>query len=913
MPPVWWRRPRTEGTSIRGHKGNFKAMGRILTDRGTQRLFRNQWLPKLLALFTQDSDSGFKRLRGSELTLLFEGNWTHCSTCKSVHRPLPGGEHCLDCGSTDVRRMNPSTDPVFLARKGFYRKPVMQALDTPPREPLALVAAEHTAQLNAPQNEDVFSKAEENELLFQDIEFDERSKRSTAIDVLSSTTTMEVGIDIGALSGVALRNMPPSRANYQQRSGRAGRRGNAVATVVAFGSADSHDEHYFTEPDDMIRGDVVDPRLTLDNPEIVRRHIRAFLLQNYHQARLPEVDPSQRHDLFAVLGTVSEFRSGTSILNRDDFAIWLSENEDQLRQRVSSWIPEELSPDDRRVLLDEMADDCLQAVDEAIRPTSEKADSSGTDKDETQTEDASEEGEELPQQASNPGKLLDRLLYCGKLPRYAFPTDVATFHVFDLDRSSRFRPIMRFAPQQGLPVALTQYAPSKQVWISGKCYTSGAIYSLNPDERFAAWEARRIYMECSECGFAKTYPMTEVSRNDTRDCEACGAGETFGPGRYWIRPPGFAHPVDVPEVTSPDDVPETSYATRAKLSMGTPDEEAGWVNVNQHVRVLRSRQHLLVSNTGPRKDGYTYCTSCGRIEASTDPSPTLVGPHRKPFPDDDANLICEGISPTRHIVLGTDFITDIALFSLHVAPPLSLSPGHTSTTVALRTVSEALANAACRLLEIEPGEIMAEFRPALTSGGKTGLEAEIFLYDTLPGGGGFSSQLADRGSELFDLALKLMETCPENCDLSCYRCLRSFKNKFEHVLLDRHVGTELLKYLLTGEHPEFDPARLNSSSKLLYNDLLRQSSTDVQFTSDVVVYASAKTLRAPILAETASGREFIIALSGPLTPDYPSDKNLTDLLANGDAVSLIVENELLVRRNLPAASRNVLLKIERGK
>src|SRR6266478_20328 len=97
-----------------------------------------------------------------------------------------------------------------------------------------------------------------------------------------------------------------------------------------------HDEDYFAQPDGMIRGDVVDPKLTLDNKEITRRHIRAFLLQNYHQDRLPEVDATQPHDLFSVLGSVSGFRSQKAILNIHDFEDWLCDNEKQLQARVAS-------------------------------------------------------------------------------------------------------------------------------------------------------------------------------------------------------------------------------------------------------------------------------------------------------------------------------------------------------------------------------------------------------------------------------------------------------------------------------------------------------------------------------------------------------------------------------------------------
>lgn len=907
MPPTWYKRPKGRGTSVRAQKGTFRAMQRVIPDSATRKLFDKTWQQPLMAIFTEEMESGFKRLAGKNLSLELDGSWVRCGDCRSVHRPMSRIAHCLDCASTNVAPLNPLEDPVFTARKGYYRNPVVAALSDPDRKPMALIAAEHTAQLNAPQSEDVFSRAEENELLFQDVALDwgAAAKRSTAIDVLSSTTTMEVGIDIGALSGVALRNMPPGRANYQQRAGRAGRRGNAVATVVAFGSADSHDEHYFSQPEAMIAGPVVDPKLTLNNADIVQRHIRAFLLQSYHQDRIPGFDPDADPSLFSVLGTVEGFKSGTEILNRSDFANWLKSQEAELQARVADWIPNELDDEDRETLLKEMVQDVLKAVDEALSSKSLGGEKTVEEDPEEAPEVPEEEGEEVPPEKALTGKLLDRLLYRGVLPRYAFPTDVATFNVFDIDRSTSFRPVMKFAPSQSLPVALSQYAPGKTVWISGKCYTSGAIYAPMPDDRFDAWQNRRLYRECSECHFAETVPLDSgLKPGVAHDCRACGGEGTFGPTHFWMRPPGFAHPVYEEEMTSPDDMPETAYATRAKLTMPTPADDEKWVPVNDRIRAMPDRKHLLVSNTGPKQEGYNYCTKCGRIEASAEATAALGGPHEKPFPDEKEPQ-CPGSGTTRGLVLGTDFITDIALFSLRVAAPLKLKPGLYPTDVAMRTVSEALAKAASSMLQIEPGELMAEYRPALTPAGTSGLEAEIFLYDTLPGGAGFASQVAHRGSELFEQALTLMKTCPEDCDASCYRCLRSFKNKFEHGLLDRHVGAELLDYLISGEMQPFNARRIRSSSRLLHQDLERQTDGFAFAVDEDVNVPGVGPVTIPILATRADGKRFAIALAGALTGDHPADPAIADMREKWGEIPVIPVNELLVRGNIPAATRNV--------
>lgn len=894
-------------TEVLGQNGKFRAIEKILPDKAAKATFNEEWLSALLEEFTEKVGPLY-RLHAKKLYLELRGTWVRCKNCASVHRPVGSHANCIDCGAAQTAQIDPFKDPVFRARKGYYRRASEEILADASKRPLALIAAEHTAQLNSSDQEEAFSKAERNELLFQDINiaWKKQDDAPVAIDILSSTTTMEVGIDIGALSGVALRNMPPSRANYQQRAGRAGRRGTAVATVVAFGSVDSHDEHYFSHPEEMISGKVVDPLLTLDNRDIAQRHIRAFLLQCYHQYRLPVFNPELSHDLFSVLGKVGPFRDGAGVLNRDDFVCWLADNEAQLKERVARWLPEQLTVAGIDELTAGMVKDCIAEIDKAIandrnQATDKKSNGKGA---EAQEQDPDVEQEKPPRADSD--KLLDRLLYEGVLPRYAFPTDVATFHIFDRERSTKFQHRDEYAPSQGLPVALSQYAPGKQVWVGGKCYISGAIYSRSWQERAAAWEDRERYYECSVCHFAKTEMKSNAS-DTASQCPACGTKKSFEFKGEWMRPVGFAHPIDVEEETSPDRVPDVSYATRAKLTTETPGDDQKWVEINSRFKGLPFRRHLLVSNVGPKGEGYRYCTSCGRIEAMTEPHSVVGGPHRRPFPTDPGQESCRGRG-TEHVVLGTKFVTDIALFSLQVDAPVNLTPGTYASNIALRTVSEAFARAATDILGIEPGEILAEFRPAMSTNADSALCAEIFLYDTLPGGAGFSSSIPARAEELLDQARRLLAHCPGECDSSCYRCLRAFGNRIEHRSLDRHVGVELIDYLLTGVVPEAETKRLQTSAELLFKDLSRLlgGNPDIECKSNAEIVVAGAKYMAPILCHQKSGGTMIaVGLSSALKEGYAADPDIRALQELGGDVDVVVVNELLVRLNLPAATKSV--------
>jgi hypothetical protein len=303
---------------------------------------------------------------------------------------------------------------------------------------------------------------------------------------------------------------------------------------------------------------------------------------------------------------------------------------------------------------------------------------------------------------------------------------------------------------------------------------------------------------------------------------------------------------------------------------------------------------------------------CGTIEPSVEVH-KLGKPHNKPYPTKQGESACEGVHASTQVVLGTSFLTDVLVISTKLENEMTMMPGDLSTQIALRSAADAIAISGRRMLQLDEGEIMAEYRPSVNEFGPLGEEVEIFLYDTLDGGAGIAHRLGKSKEKLLQGAIELLRNCQGDCDSSCYRCLRSFKNRFEHAFLDRHVGLSFLEYSLSGKQPELPISRYQNAVKALADAIEEALSDQIETveTNTTVHDEVLGSLPAPILITTSKGRH-IIDVSHPLTPDVPSNMGLIEAVEFGPHFVVNLVNELLINKALPRAIEHIQKKLLGG-
>jgi hypothetical protein len=740
--------------------------------------------PLLMGEYTRSMQPlRYLRTDAVALRLRLEEGWLRCLSCNRLQVDQLG-RICPHC----VGALAPLEDPLMLdARSGFYRDKLLRALRGDEAEPFGLLAAEHSAQLSHMNDGDAHTRTELYELRFQDIPVEGKPP----LDVLSCTTTMEVGIDIGQLCAVALRNVPPLVANYQQRAGRAGRRGVSIASVLTWCQGGSHDAHYFEHPAEIISGEAPPPMVYIENNDILRRHVHAFLIQRFFHDAV-QGDP-RRANLFASLGTVGQFLQEEEACSFSRLSAWLGANRGALLAELGRWLP--VWSHGRGCALDNTAllEGAIEGLLEALRvalPFELYAQREGLEV--TRREVLEQTLEE---------NLLQALLEQAVLPRYAFPTDVVSLYVPSGHRSREDkRPRFDYQPSRDLQIALSEYAPGRQITIDGWLYKSEALYSPHLSSLEPVLSRAAHYVGCDACSFVEV----RAEAQGPASCPVCGAFPLRA--RPFVIPPGFSTDChERPEADEGGSVSWAGSATRAQLEFRSP---ARWSHrlYEGRLEVHAEPQQLVMVNKGLSDAGFYVCRECGLTEPAHRQGlagSKLFDKRNNPVKHNHPTTpgaMCAGAPGRPHgpILLGHRFKTDVLMLRLRFGEGLRCDPTWAAARSALITLAEAVGLSASRVLQIEEGEIASWWAPVR---GVEGAEALLYIYDRLSGGAGYARQIGEPAAlaRILEAADALLSGCA--CERSCYDCLRNYQNQREHGLLDRQLGLDLLRHITRGEVP----------------------------------------------------------------------------------------------------------------
>ncbi|TAX24987.1 DEAD/DEAH box helicase [Rhizobium leguminosarum] len=827
--------------------------------------------------------------------------WYSCQRCTAL-LPFHVRGCCGSCAEPGVVQINPNDNVYIRARKGFWREPIIETRNSATRL-RGIAVEEHTAQLSNRDNSRVHSTTEQYELRFKDVKVQDRDR---PIDVLSCTTTMEVGVDIGSLVAVGLRNVPPQRENYQQRAGRAGRRGSSVSTVVTYAQNGPHDSFYYNNPNKIVAGAPRAPDIKIDNPKIARRHVTSFLFQTFFHNYMDGHDVAiggATSALFRALGSAKDFFEGTGEPGLDvtAFSAWINgevvDRNGGVRQQIRKWLPASLRI--TQATLDDWIDSIATALVADLAAVAPRI-AHASENTEPVTDD---EDQRVERGAIGDEELLEFLFGRGMLPSYAFPTDLTSFLVEKLARrETEYKMEIIERPQQAIGKALSEYAPGRLIVINKETYRSGGITANTMptvhDRAASLFAAPVRLVNCVHCSFVRDL---ENGQPIPAGCPVCSNALSSMP---MITPQVF-----VPEEGKPlkddDRDQDITYATSAQFPVPVGSDDLPPLRpMGSHLGfVVATDRKLVTANRGQYSDtdghgGFWVCDKCGK--ASTEEH--LAGTHERPYKIEFSysqpkpNLRCNGIF--QNVFLGHVFSTDLMLLRWQIAAPII---SDTADAIQLRTLEDALFTVAEGLrlaasrhqqLDLDPSEFGAGFRVVPGDQPDT-LSLDVYLYDTLSGGAGYAELASRHLDEILQSTLSLLEDCPAQCDGSCESCLRHYHNQHLKDRLDRRLGADLLRYGLSGEIPSERPPEeqaqsLSALKRLLELDGFKCSSM-VEFGTAII----------PLLVEK-DGRSVAVGIQPALTKADAQPHSIAAL-----QVSSIVLNDYVLQRNVPDEHRLV--------
>ena len=577
----------------------------------------------------------------------------------------------------------------------------------------------------------------------------EREFKVGAINVLNCSTTMEMGVDIGSVSHVMMTNLPPGIANYRQRVGRAGRRGQPLSMAFTFCKDRPLDRDAFRNPARYLGREVRAPHVALGSQIIVQRHINALLFAAYIREHGGDAMKLHAGPFFGCNEPIGAAEEADNTASR--IAAWLrrAETSQTLGSAVEALTRRTALADDLSVFL--VAASALEQSREAFamewRATQALA--AGASNEQAAMKRLSIHLKRLCQDY-----LLSVLASRGVLPGHGFPTDVVSFVTRtekldppDAEENSRFNAY----PQRSLDAAIREYAPGSEVVLDGLVHKSAGV-TLNWKQPASANAIRDVQVLmwrwcCPECGEVGSVRHHSPER---RDCPACGAGEA-----QWfeyLQPAGFA--VDLREEPHADaDV--ITYVPPQPTEVSAAG--AAWIPMFDPARGRRRATRegsVFYCNAGPDGMGYAICLSCGRADAPLgQPHSPLLGSGKE----------CEGshkaFARRDGLRLGHEIRTDVFEFQ---PAGWDQSGGALALAVALR---ESLA----LRLGIEPDEMgLSAERRRDPLGGTT---MSIFLHDKATGGAGFSVQAEPMFADLLRDAAGVLACTVPGCIRGCPACV----------------------------------------------------------------------------------------------------------------------------------------------